>query len=123
MELIGKRSKEINDGKASAISAQIKNRCRTDLACCEARGWCHSGCWLPYLPLPLTPFEALLLLLHPHAGEKQEGAAGGDDDVLVLVGVEGDAGAVLLLRLITILERAHAHQPKLLGGGQWVSTT
>ena len=64
-----------------------------------------------------------LLLLHPHAGEKQEGAAGGDDDVLVLVGVEGDAGAVLLLRLITILERAHAHQPKLLGGGQWVSTT
>ena len=71
----------------------------------------------------LSNHQPLLLLLHPHAGEKQEGAAGGDDDVLVLVGVEGDAGAVLLLRLITILERAHAHQPKLLGGGQWVSTT
>ena len=41
---------------SSKLSAVIKNRCRADLACCEARGWCHSGCWPPYLPLtPSAP--------------------------------------------------------------------
>ena len=110
----GKRYKEIYDGKASGISAQIKNRCRTDLACCEARGWCHSGCWPPYL-FQLTPSaQSVHLLLHQHAGEKHQGAAG-DDDRLVL-GVQGDAGAVLLLRLITILEVRMRTNPSLAGG-------
>ena len=99
----------------SRISVQIKNRCRTDLACCEARGWCHSGCWPPYL-FQLTPSaRQALLLLHQHAGEKQDGEAGGDDDRLVL-GVQGDAGAVLLLRLITILEVRMRTNPSLAGG-------
>ena len=41
---------------SSKLSALNKNRCRADLACCEARGWCHSGCWPPYLPLtPSAP--------------------------------------------------------------------
>ena len=62
--LVGIKCKEIDDDKARRVSAQIKNRCRTDLACCEARGWCHSGCWPPYLFQLTTSAQSALLLLH-----------------------------------------------------------
>ena len=61
----------------------------------------------------LHPQHSAQLLLHEHAGEEQ--GAGGDDDRLVL-GVQGDAGAVLLLRLITILEVRMRTSPSLAGG-------
>ena len=61
----------------------------------------------------LHPRHSVHLLLHQHAGEEQ--GAGGDDDRLV-PGVQGDAGAVLLLRLITILEVRMRTNPSLAGG-------
>ena len=50
-------------------------------------------------------------LLHQQAGEQD---AEGDDDRLV-PGVQGDAGAVLLLRLITIPEVRMRTNPSLAG--------
>ena len=50
---------------------------------------------------------------HQQAGGEQD--AEGDDDRLV-PGVQGDAGAVLLLRLITILEVRMRTSPSLAGG-------
>ena len=61
----------------------------------------------------LRPRHSAYLLLHQHAGEVQ--GAGGDDDRL-MPGVQGDAGAVLLLRLITIVEVRMRTSPSLAGG-------